>query len=770
MTIIMPLIKKIQSSISLKLFLAFFIIVFLSLLSLLVTINSLSKTSDAQYRLTQEALPLLRTSNAFSLSLFEYLALLEQITTNQNANATFSERLQAREDKIQTNLEALQEITPKELDVTPIIKPLEDIINSSSQLQSLIIIDRASIRSTTNQHVSNIRENITDIRKKIRRHQIIAASTTQEKPSFIAPIEDNLLRLDEIISQYTQAQFLDLDEVKYLESRYTIAIRNITQQLTQIKDSELREDIALATNQLFIQITDKEGFFECLVRLNENINSINSIIQKNKNSEQTVNLILGQLLEKVGERTNSQLNNFTHIINSNIQLVIGIMIIIVTLTVLIIHSYVIPKITRRLQRLTDDTNHIASGDYDRIIDISGNDEIAQMAKALDGFKYDLIAKNKSDKIVIDKQTRLRNIINNAVDGLITIDNQGIVESFNPACEKIFGYSAQEVIGNNINLLMPTLYKAEHDTYLNNYLSTGKKKIIGIGREVKGRRKNGEIFPMDLSISEIDIDGSIIFSGIVRDITTRKQTESDREKLIDKLVNSNNELERFAFVCSHDLQEPLRMIRSFSEKLQNYMGHEFEKDEKTKKYFHFITEGASRAQQLIADILSYSSIDNDMQALETVNCEELILAVKENMQLYLEEKQGNITFDPLPYIEGNKTQLFQLFQNLINNGMKYQSSDNTPLVHIQALDQGSYWQFSITDNGIGMEERHHKKIFDVFKRLHRKNQFAGTGVGLSICKKIVERHSGDIWVSSEKGKGSTFYFTITKNIRGEDNDS
>jgi len=355
----------------------------------------------------------------------------------------------------------------------------------------------------------------------------------------------------------------------------------------------------------------------------------------------------------------------------------------------------------------------------------------------------------------------RAVVENAVDGLLTIDESGTIEKFNPAAQRIFGYSAAEVIGVNIKILMPEPYHGEHDGYLKNYRDTGVKKIIGIGRYVQGKRKDGTTFPMDLSVSEMNFGDVRKFSGIVRDVSERVALEVEREKFIDKLTDSNEELARFAFVCSHDLQEPLRMVRSFSEKLQEHIADDLENDEKGKKYFNFVIDGAARAQTLITDILAYSSISSDTQILEAVNVEDIITVIRSNVFDFNEDKIGEITYDSLPTLQGNKTQILQLFQNLINNGLKYQNKGNIPHVHISVEDAGEHWTFIIKDNGIGMEERHLKKIFDVFQRLHRRSQYAGTGVGLSICKKVAERHGGTIWVESEKGIGSTFYVKLLK---------
>jgi len=239
--------------------------------------------------------------------------------------------------------------------------------------------------------------------------------------------------------------------------------------------------------------------------------------------------------------------------------------------------------------------------------------------------------------------------------------------------------------------------------------------------------------------------------------TLKVKEEDQRKLLNKLAASNEELAHFAYICSHDLQEPLRMIRSFSQRLQTHLGESLETDAKGKKYFHFITDGASRAQILIQDILSYSQIDNATQQNEIIPLEQLI-----DLEAALDESENvRVTHDSLPTVKGNRTQLYQLFQNLINNGLKYQKDNVSPHVHISAKEFETHWQISIRDNGIGIADKHQGKIFEIFKRLHRRTEYSGTGIGLAICKKVVERHGGEIWVESAENIGSTFTFTLPK---------
>ena len=346
----------------------------------------------------------------------------------------------------------------------------------------------------------------------------------------------------------------------------------------------------------------------------------------------------------------------------------------------------------------------------------------------------------------------------AIEGISKIDPKGRYTFVNEAYAGKIGYKPEELIGKPWEMtIVEDQRDAMNDVY-QTMLQDGKVVAETIGQHKDGSTLHKQVTMISDYNDEVEFVGHFCF---MQDITARKNAELEREALIDSLADSNEELERFAFVCSHDLQEPLRMIRSFSELLQKHMGERLEEDEKGKSYFHFITDGATSAQQLISDILAYSSLDSDTQPLEDVNPESLINVVKEAMRLNLEERKGDITFDKLPILRGNKTQLFQLFQNLISNGLKYQNPDTPPHVHVGLEDNGDHWQFSINDNGIGMEERHLKQIFEVFKRLHGKSHYSGTGIGLSICKKVVTRHGGKIWVESEQGVGSTFYFTILK---------
>lgn len=258
-------------------------------------------------------------------------------------------------------------------------------------------------------------------------------------------------------------------------------------------------------------------------------------------------------------------------------------------------------------------------------------------------------------------------------------------------------------------------------------------------------------------------------GATRDITERKENEALLLELnnrlkqrADELAASNIELERFAYIASHDMQEPLRMITSFLQLFKKK--YEDQIDETAEQYIHFAVDGAERMKKLIMDLLQYSRVGSNKEDYEAINTNSLLKEVVNVFLSHIEETKATITIGELPAIRANKTQLFQLFQNLIGNALKYYG-DKPPVIHISGKEEKNHFSFSVRDNGIGIKPIFFEKVFILFQRLHHKNEYSGTGIGLAICKKIIERHNGRIWVESEPGKGSCFYFTINKSIDG-----
>jgi PAS domain S-box-containing protein len=379
---------------------------------------------------------------------------------------------------------------------------------------------------------------------------------------------------------------------------------------------------------------------------------------------------------------------------------------------------------------------------------------------------------RAEREARDQFAHTQAILDGAIDAIITISSAGIVESFNGAAERMFGYKAADVVGNNIKMLTPPPYYEEHDQYIRNYLHTGVSKVIGIGREVHGLRADGTTFPMHLAVSEVKLGDRRMFTGIVRDITDVKgamQQLSDAHEELScraqqieafnvSLTRSNEDLKQFAYVASHDLQEPLRKVTAFCQLLQTEYGDRL--DDNARTYINYAVDGAQRMKTLVTDLLTYSRVETQGKPLEPTEADNACAEAVANLDVAIIEAGAQINFDTLPRIMADRVQLVRLFQNLIGNAIKYRGA-TVPEVHITAEDVGDQWLFRIRDNGIGIDPQYHAKIFVIFQRLHSREEYAGTGIGLAVCKRIVDRAGGRIWVESTAGEGSVFCFTALK---------
>jgi len=382
----------------------------------------------------------------------------------------------------------------------------------------------------------------------------------------------------------------------------------------------------------------------------------------------------------------------------------------------------------------------------------------------------------------DTEERLRAILQTAVEGIITIDERGIIESLNPAAEKLFGYPGADVLGKNVHVLMPSPYREEHDAYLANYLRSGQAKIIGIGREVVGRRKDGSVFPMDLAVSEVRLADRRLFTGFVRDISERKKAEARLADLAQSLAEKNKELETIVYVASHDLRSPLVNIQGFSQeltracdRLRQVLANAEDRPfpptqpgtdrevqglltQDIPEALEYIRAGVIKIDALLAGFLRYSRLGKAALRIERLDMNALLCSIVKAMEYQIQKAGAGITVDPLPECLGDATQVNQVFSNLIDNAVKYRQPAQSPRIRVSGSIEDHRAVFRVQDNGIGIAQDHQPKIFEIF---HRLNPAAGEGegLGLTIAQRILERQNGRIWVESSPGSGSCFFVSL-----------
>jgi len=359
----------------------------------------------------------------------------------------------------------------------------------------------------------------------------------------------------------------------------------------------------------------------------------------------------------------------------------------------------------------------------------------------------------------EELVHLSNAVMMSTDSIVISDLDAIIINVNQATLEMYGTDdKKDLIGKSSFELIVPEEREKALKYAREALEKGHVKNL----EYHIIAKDGRRIPVEMSTSLMrDSEGKALgFVGVSRDITERKRAEDKLKKTLAELERSNSELEQFASVTSHDLQEPLRMVSSYVQLLAKRYQGKLDKD--ADDYIAYAVDGANHMQKLISDLLTYSRIGTYGKPFETTDCNVVLDKVLANLQTAIEETGAVVTCDPLPTVVADNSQITQLFQNLISNAIKFHS-DDPPGVHVSAERKNNKWVFSVHDNGIGIAPEYHERIFAIFQRLHGREKYPGTGIGLSISKKIVERHGGRIWVESQAGKGSTFHFTIP--IRG-----
>jgi PAS domain S-box-containing protein len=366
--------------------------------------------------------------------------------------------------------------------------------------------------------------------------------------------------------------------------------------------------------------------------------------------------------------------------------------------------------------------------------------------------WDVTDRKRAEEAVRRAAVYNRGLLEASLDPLVTISPAGKLTDVNRAAEVATGRGRDELIGADFSEFFTDPEKARLG-----YLQVFRDGSVQ-DYELGLRRRDGYVRPVLYNASVYrDESGSVagVFAA-ARDITERKRAEEELELKARELARSNSDLEQFAYVASHDLQEPLRMVANFTQLLADR--YKDQVGEEGAEFIAYAVDGATRMQRLIEDLLTFSRVGTRGKSFEAADCNEVLGRAVANLRVAIEESGAFVGHDELPTVRADASQLTQLFQNLLGNAIKFRSG--APRILASAEKRGSEWVFSIRDNGIGIDPKFRERIFVIFQRLHGRGEYPGTGIGLAVCKKIVERHGGRIWVESEPGKGSTFFFTLS----------
>jgi len=383
---------------------------------------------------------------------------------------------------------------------------------------------------------------------------------------------------------------------------------------------------------------------------------------------------------------------------------------------------------------------------------------------------DISVRKAAEEHLVQMEGRYRGLLEAAPDAMVVVNQGGEIVLVNVQAEKQFGYSRDQLVGQKVKNIIPEGFAERLIADATRSVADALAQQIGMGIELLGRRKDGSEFPIEIMLSPLESAEGILVTAAIRNISVRKKSEEDNAELERRveertkelavanqvLGQSNLELKQFAYVASHDLQSPLRSISGFVQLLQ--LEYEGKLDEQARDWIRRTVQSIEQMQTLIRDLLSYSRVDARSRPFTRIPFPDVVNDALTLLDSSIHDSGAQITCGPLPEITGDRSQLVQLVQNLIGNGLTYRG-DQPPRIHLSAEPSGKEWIFSVRDNGIGIDPKYHEQIFEIFKRLHDQKEYPGTGIGLAVCRRVVNRHGGRIWVESEPGHGSIFRFTI-----------
>jgi PAS domain S-box-containing protein len=398
-----------------------------------------------------------------------------------------------------------------------------------------------------------------------------------------------------------------------------------------------------------------------------------------------------------------------------------------------------------------------------------------LSHAIRALEHEVLERRRAEHELRGSEARVRGLLDAVPDAMVVVDGRGTIIEVSAQIERVFGYTRSEILGQAVESLVPESFRPRHGEHRSRFSDDPRARAMGDDLDLHALRRDGSEFPVEISLSPVRTDEGLLVMAAIRDITERKQVEqrirrlnSDLERRVGErtaeLTRSNEALKEFAYAASHDLQEPVRTVGNFAELLsRRYRG---KLDSDADEFLGFVREGAEWMHQLLEGLLEYSRVGMRPPATVPTPMGRALEKALGNLGAAIAETEAKIVSEELPAVQAEDVRMVQLFQNLVGNAIKFRRPGAPPEVRVSATARDTEWVFSVADNGIGIDRRHAERIFAIFQRLHRRQEYTGAGVGLAICRKIVELHGGRIWAESHPSGGTTFLFTMPRGPRSD----
>jgi PAS domain S-box-containing protein len=380
-----------------------------------------------------------------------------------------------------------------------------------------------------------------------------------------------------------------------------------------------------------------------------------------------------------------------------------------------------------------------------------------VARQIADLRVEVQQKEKVSEALKRAEEQIRLVIDTAYDAFIRIDGAGLITEWNRAAEIVFGWSRADVLGKPMSeVIIPLQDREAHRLGFQRFLLTGVGPFLNKRVELTALHQEGHGFPVEATIWPSRTGEEWAFNAFIRDITARRRAEKELSRRAEEISRSSIDLDQFARVASHDLQEPLRSISSYVQLLHQRYGGKLDRD--AEEFIRFASEGAARMQRIIEDLLMYTQVDRQARPAEYTDLASAVEEALAGLRTAVTTSGASVTLGDLPTLRIDRAQIALVFRHLLDNAIKFRS-ESMPQVRIWAERKGDDWHIHVKDNGIGFDPEFAERLFAIFQRLHGRTEYPGTGIGLAICKKIVSRHRGRIWADSRSGEGSTFSFSL-----------